>query len=119
MEEIRKVSGDEVVEKIALTINNEEEILVFDKEKNIGKVSTKQLSKKALQEKTLRFRVKEAMDTKINDEKLPSLRELFFNSHLLIYGKDAHEVKGTGYNCPVCGLEIDEYGYCGCGSGSA
>ena len=28
------------------------------------------------------------------------------------------DVKGSGYICPVCGHEIDEFGYCGCGTGS-
>lgn len=38
--------------------------------------------------------------------------------HYLQFGKMAEEVKGTGVSCPVCGIEIDEYGYCGCGTGS-
>ena len=41
------------------------------------------------------------------------------NPHLSQYGKMCHETTGTGYVCPVCNLEIDEYGYCGCGTGSS
>ncbi|MEM1627088.1 MAG: sulfolobus mercury resistance protein, MerI [Sulfolobaceae archaeon] len=117
---LRKVNENEDVERIALIMDDEEILIINDKNEVVGKVLSKQISKKALEEKTLRFRVIEALNTRIsNDEKLPSLRELFFNPHLLMYGKDSHEVKGLGYNCPICGLEIDEYGYCGCGSGSA
>lgn len=39
--------------------------------------------------------------------------------HHMQFGKGVDEVKGTGVTCPVCGLEIDEYGYCGCGAGSS
>ncbi|QKR00419.1 CBS domain-containing protein [Metallosphaera tengchongensis] len=41
------------------------------------------------------------------------------DSHFLQYGKDWTEVKGSGVVCPVCGLEIDETGYCNCGTGSS
>lgn len=51
-----------------------------------------------------------------------SIRDLvkaLVDPHYSQYGKEWHEVKSTGLTCPVCGLEIDEYGYCGCGSGSS
>ncbi|ABP94946.1 MULTISPECIES: CBS domain-containing protein [Metallosphaera] len=51
-----------------------------------------------------------------------SIRDLaraLADSHFLQYGKEWTEVKGTGVVCPVCGLEIDEYGYCNCGTGSS
>ncbi|AWR99067.1 hypothetical protein [Metallosphaera hakonensis] len=41
------------------------------------------------------------------------------NPHLSQYGKMCFETKSTGYVCPVCNLDIDEYGYCGCGAGSS
>jgi CBS domain-containing protein len=50
-----------------------------------------------------------------------SIRDLakaVLDTHFLQFGKDWSEVKGTGVICPVCGIEIDEYGYCGCGTGS-
>ncbi|AAY79474.1 CBS domain-containing protein [Sulfolobus acidocaldarius] len=50
-----------------------------------------------------------------------SIRDLartLIDPHYLTYGKEPEEVRGTGIACPVCGVEIDEYGYCGCGSGS-
>ncbi len=51
-----------------------------------------------------------------------SIRDLvraLVDPHYSQYGKEWNEVKNTGLTCPVCGLEIDEYGYCGCGSGSS
>ncbi len=50
-----------------------------------------------------------------------SIRDLaraLLDVHTMQFGKPAEEVKGTGVICPVCGMEIDEYGYCGCGTGS-
>ncbi len=50
-----------------------------------------------------------------------SIRDLVkgvLDPHFLQFGKEWTEVKGTGIICPVCGMEIDEYGYCGCGTGS-
>ena len=50
-----------------------------------------------------------------------SIRDLvrsMLDPHVFQFRKEASEVKGTGYTCPVCGMEIDEYGYCGCGTGS-
>ncbi len=50
-----------------------------------------------------------------------SIRDLvrgLLDPHHFQFKKDFSEVKGTGYICPVCGMEIDEYGYCGCGTGS-
>ncbi|BFH72517.1 CBS domain-containing protein [Sulfurisphaera javensis] len=50
-----------------------------------------------------------------------SIRDLskaILDPHFFQFKKGAEEVKGTGYICPVCGMEIDEYGYCGCGAGS-
>ncbi|ARM75013.1 CBS domain-containing protein [Acidianus manzaensis] len=50
-----------------------------------------------------------------------SIRDLsraILDVHYMQFGKSADEVKGTGIVCPVCGMEIDEYGYCGCGTGS-
>ncbi|MBW9140773.1 MAG: CBS domain-containing protein [Candidatus Aramenus sp.] len=50
-----------------------------------------------------------------------SIRDLVkgvLDPHFLQFGKEWTEVKGTGVVCPVCGIEIDEYGYCGCGTGS-
>lgn len=116
------VNENEEVEKIALLIEDNEIEVCDDKGNVIGKISTKQLVKKALEKRTLKFRIKDALGITLSgeDEKsLPNLKDLYFDSHLLIYGKGAHEVRTTGYACPVCGLEIDEYGYCGCGSGSA
>jgi len=51
-----------------------------------------------------------------------SIRDLakaLTDSHFLQYGKEWVDVKGSGMICPVCGLEIDEYGYCNCGTGSS
>nr|ABL96631.1 MerI [Saccharolobus solfataricus 98/2] len=122
MPEVKRLYEDEELEEIALRITDEE-IEVVDRRGVIkGKISSKQLAKKALEKKTLKFRITEAIDTKITkeDEKaLPNLIELYFDPHLLIYGKKAEEVKGSGYICPICGIEIDEYGYCGCGTGSS
>ncbi|QXJ27939.1 Uncharacterized protein J5U23_00807 [Saccharolobus shibatae B12] len=122
MPEVKKLHEDEEVEEIALRISDEEVEIIDHSGVIKGKISSKQLAKKALEKKTLKFRIKEAINTKITteDEKsLPSLRELYFDPHLLIYGKRAGEVKGSGYVCPICGIEIDEYGYCGCGAGSS
>ena len=50
-----------------------------------------------------------------------SIRDLvraLLDPHVFQFKKEASEVKGTGYICPVCGMEIDEFGYCGCGTGS-
>ncbi|EZQ01833.1 MULTISPECIES: CBS domain-containing protein [Acidianus] len=50
-----------------------------------------------------------------------SIRDLarsLLDTHFMQFGKFSEEVSGTGVICPVCGLEIDEYGYCGCGVGS-
>lgn len=50
-----------------------------------------------------------------------SIRDLaraLLDVHTMQFGKPAEEVKGSGVVCPVCGMEIDEYGYCGCGTGS-
>lgn len=122
MQGYKRVNENEEVEKIALSIEDNEIEVWDDKGNVIGKISTKQIVKKALEKRTLKFRIKDALGITLSgeDEKtLPSLKDLYFDSHLLIYGKGAHEVRTTGYVCPVCSLEIDEYGYCGCGSGSA
>jgi len=37
--------------------------------------------------------------------------------HYMQFGKEAASVSSTNVTCPVCGMEIDEYGYCGCGAG--
>jgi len=50
-----------------------------------------------------------------------SIRDLakaVLDPHFLQFGKEWTEVKGSGVICPVCNMEIDEYGYCGCGTGS-
>ncbi|MEM0373563.1 MAG: CBS domain-containing protein [Sulfolobaceae archaeon] len=39
--------------------------------------------------------------------------------HYMQFGKEMTSIKSSGVVCPVCGLEIDEYGYCGCGTGSS
>jgi len=122
MQGYKRVNENEEVEKIALSIEDNEIEVWDDKGNVIGKISTKQIVKKALEKRTLKFRIKDALGITLSgeDEKtLPGLKDLYFDSHLLIYGKGAHEVRTTGYVCPLCGLEIDEYGYCGCGSGSA
>lgn len=122
MQSYKMVNENEEVEKIALLIEDNEIEVCDDKGNVIGKISTKQLVKKALEKRTLKFRIKDALGITLSEEdekSLPNLKDLYFDSHLLIYGKGAHEVRTTGYVCPVCGLEIDEYGYCGCGSGSA
>jgi len=52
---------------------------------------------------------------------LVSIRDLvkaLLDPHVFQFKKEASEVKGSGYICPVCGIEIDEFGYCGCGTGS-
>ncbi|MEM0064669.1 MAG: CBS domain-containing protein [Metallosphaera sp.] len=51
-----------------------------------------------------------------------SIRDLaraLSDNHFLQYGKEWTEVKSSGVTCPVCGLEIDEMGYCNCGTGSS
>ncbi len=62
------------------------------------------------------------MDAKTGKIKgIISIRDLvnsILDIHFLQYGKSAEEVKGSGVTCPVCGAEIDEYGYCNCGTGS-
>ncbi|MEM0176055.1 MAG: hypothetical protein QXD10_08765 [Metallosphaera sp.] len=40
------------------------------------------------------------------------------NPHLSQFGKMCYETGSTGYICPICNLEIDEFGLCGCGTGS-
>ncbi|WP_338604427.1 sulfolobus mercury resistance protein, MerI [Sulfolobus tengchongensis] len=122
MQESKRLHENEEVENVALIITDDEIEVIDDSGFSKGKISTKQLVKKALEKKTLKFRISEAMNIKITreeEESMPSLRDLYFDSHLLIYGKKADQVKKTGYVCPVCDLEIDEYGYCGCGSGSS
>lgn len=50
-----------------------------------------------------------------------SIRDLvkaLTDPHYYQFRKEFHEVKNSSIVCPVCGLEIDEYGYCGCGTGS-
>ncbi|AHC52156.1 Sulfolobus mercury resistance protein, MerI [Sulfolobus acidocaldarius SUSAZ] len=118
---MKVVNENEEVEKIGLTLEEDEILLVDPKGQHISKVSTKQIVKKALEEKTLRFRIKEAVQVKLNrdeEKKLPDLKELVFDTHLLLYGKRAHEVKYVGHVCPFCGMEVDEQGYCCCNTGT-
>lgn len=52
---------------------------------------------------------------------ITSIRDLVnsvLDVHFLQYGKRSDEVKTSGVTCPICGAEIDEYGYCNCGTGS-
>ncbi len=42
-----------------------------------------------------------------------------YDQHFRIYKKHWHEVKHLSTRCPVCGHRIDEFGYCGCGTGSS
>ncbi|AOL16780.1 sulfolobus mercury resistance protein, MerI [Sulfolobus sp. A20] len=115
-----KVYENENVEKVVLNIDDEEIEILNSNNESIGKITSKQIVKTALKRKSLRFRIKEALEEKIDEnEKLPSLKDIYFDQHLLLYGKRAEEVKTLGVSCPICGVEIDEYGYCGCGSGSA
>jgi|BEDMetMinimDraft_2_1075160.scaffolds.fasta_scaffold01342_5 CBS domain-containing protein len=39
--------------------------------------------------------------------------------HFRLYGKPASEFRSSGMICPVCGVEIDELGFCACGAGGA
>jgi len=115
-----KVYEDDEVEKLALILSGEE-IEIIDRKGNIkGRISEKQIVKRTIENKTLNFRIKDVINTKITEEEeksLPKLKDIFFDAHLLMYGKRAEEVKMKEV-CNVCGLHIDEYGYCGCGSGS-
>ncbi|MCI4455651.1 MAG: CBS domain-containing protein [Sulfolobus sp.] len=50
-----------------------------------------------------------------------SIRDLasaVISPHEMRFRMSMEDVKGTSYICPVCGHEIDEFGYCGCGTGS-
>lgn len=50
-----------------------------------------------------------------------SIRDLargIVSEHFRLYGKNAMDYQTTGVVCPVCEHEIDEFGYCGCGTGS-
>ncbi|MGC9105317.1 MAG: CBS domain-containing protein [Thermoprotei archaeon] len=50
-----------------------------------------------------------------------SIRDLsraVISPHEMRFRISMEDVKGTGYICPVCGHEIDQFGYCGCGTGS-
>lgn len=94
------------------------EILVYEGNK-MTKLDTNKLIKALLEKRSLNLRLKEVLSEEVRrDEKLPSLWEILYDAHYLQYGKHAYEVKGTGIICPICGMEIDEYGYCGCGCGS-
>lgn len=41
------------------------------------------------------------------------------DQHVKLYKKRWHEVKKLNTKCPVCGHKIDEFGYCGCGTGDS
>ncbi len=67
------------------------------------------------------FRHLPVVDKNGNAIGIVSIRDLakaVISPHELRFRISMTDVKGTGYICPVCGHEIDEFGYCGCGTGS-
>lgn len=52
------------------------------------------------------------------DGKLYGIVSIRDTAKALLEMQEAEDIKGSGIICPVCGIEIDEYGYCGCGTGS-
>ncbi|MGD1834691.1 MAG: hypothetical protein ACPKQO_03115 [Nitrososphaeraceae archaeon] len=48
-----------------------------------------------------------------NDFSIP----IEIDTHYSLYGKHVWEVIYHD-KCPICGCNVDEYGFCGCGSGS-
>lgn len=93
--------------------------IIIEHQGRVEKLDEKRLTKSLVEKRNLNLRLYEVIYTNFSqEEKLPSLFEVLYDSHYLQYGKHAYEVKRTGFICPVCSLEIDEFGYCGCGCGS-